>query len=84
LEEVLDVPCALLSAGQQRQAGLLRLWASQARLWLLDEPLVALDERAMSVLLAKMAEHRTTGGAILMTSHQDLPLNPANYQEYQL
>ena len=44
LEHHLDTPCGLLSAGQRRQVGLLRLWMSDARLWLLDEPLVALDD----------------------------------------
>lgn len=84
LEHHLDSPCALLSAGQRRQVGLLRLWMSTAELWLLDEPLVALDDRTIELIIAKIAIHRSQGGAILLTSHQQLPLNPYDYQEYCL
>lgn len=84
LEQQLDSPCALLSAGQRRQAGLIRLWMSGAKLWLLDEPLVALDSRAIEVIMSKIEAHRKQGGAVLLTSHQQLPLNQADYQEYYL
>lgn len=80
----LDSPCALLSAGQRRQAGLLRLWMSHARLWLLDEPLVALDEMALGILMAKIKTHRKQGGAVVLTSHQKLPLSASEYKEFCL
>ncbi|MDI1352819.1 MAG: ATP-binding cassette domain-containing protein, partial [bacterium] len=76
--------CGLLSAGQKRQVGLLRLWMSNARLWLLDEPLVALDDIALAVIMDKIAIHRQQGGSVLLTSHQELPLNKSLYQEYHL
>lgn len=79
-----DLPCGLLSAGQRRQAGLLRLWMTGAKLWLLDEPLVALDNNALSILMNKIQEHRSHGGAVLLTSHQSLPLNQSDYEEYHL
>ncbi|MFT4059989.1 MAG: cytochrome c biogenesis heme-transporting ATPase CcmA [Legionella sp.] len=84
LERYLDLSCALLSAGQKRQVGLLRLWMSQAKLWLLDEPLVALDAKALELLMAKIADHRAQGGAVVLTSHQTLPLDASEYQEYCL
>ncbi|KTD15514.1 heme exporter protein CcmA [Legionella gratiana] len=84
LEHYLDFPCGLLSAGQRRQVGLLRLWMSDAKLWLLDEPLVALDDRAIDVIMTKIEVHRKKGGAVLLTSHQQLPLNRSDYQEYCL
>jgi heme exporter protein A len=84
LEHHLDSPCGLLSAGQRRQVGLLRLWMSDAKLWLLDEPLVALDDAALELIMAKIGSHREQGGAVLLTSHQKLPLNPSEYQEYCL
>ena len=84
LESHLDSPCGLLSAGQRRQVGLLRLWMSDAKLWLLDEPLVALDDTALSIIMDKMEQHRKQGGAILLTSHQNLPIGSADYQEYHL
>lgn len=84
LQHHLDQSCGLLSAGQRRQAGLLRLWMSTARLWLLDEPLVALDDEALSIIMSKIEDHRSNGGAVLLTSHQSLPLNASAYQEYHL
>ncbi|ARB90894.1 cytochrome c biogenesis heme-transporting ATPase CcmA [Legionella longbeachae] len=84
LGHYLDFPCGLLSAGQRRQVGLLRLWMSGAKLWLLDEPLVALDERAIEVIMSKIEAHRKQGGAVLLTSHQKLSLNRSDYQEYCL
>ncbi|EHL31457.1 heme ABC exporter ATP-binding protein CcmA [Legionella drancourtii] len=84
LERHLDSPSGLLSAGQRRQVGLLRLWMSDAQLWLLDEPLVALDDKALELIMNKINRHRTQGGAVLLTSHQKLPLNPSDYLEYCL
>lgn len=84
LERYLDVPCGLLSAGQRRQVGLLRLWMTDAKLWLLDEPLVALDDTALAHIMAKIDAHRKLGGAVLLTSHQKLPLDSSEYQEHYL
>ncbi|KTD30833.1 cytochrome c biogenesis protein CcmA [Legionella moravica] len=84
LERFLDQPCGLLSAGQRRQVGLLRLWMSDKPLWLLDEPLVALDQTALMTLMDKIEHHRLQGGAVLLTSHQNLPLSDSDYQEYHL
>lgn len=84
LQAYLDYPCGLLSAGQRRQVSLLRLWMTNAQLWLLDEPLVALDDSALGLLMDKLSLHRKNGGAILLTSHQTLPLQQDNYQEYHL
>ncbi|MCW8407928.1 heme ABC exporter ATP-binding protein CcmA [Legionella sp. PATHC035] len=84
LEHHLDMACGLLSSGQRRQAGLLRLWFSSCKLWLLDEPLVALDDRAIERVMDKIASHRKQGGAVLLTSHQQLPLDSSEYEEYCL
>ncbi len=84
LQSHIDYPCGLLSAGQRRQVGLLRLWMSKAKLWLLDEPLVALDDSALSKLMVQIEVHRNKGGAVLLTSHQALPLQQNQYQEYLL
>ena len=84
LETHLDSPCGLLSAGQRRQVGLLRLWMSDVKLWLLDEPLVALDDFSLSIIMEKMNQHRRLGGAVLLTSHQHLSINKSDYQEFLL
>lgn len=68
-----EVPVRLLSSGQAKRATLARLAASPARLWLLDEPLNALDAEGADRLSRLMDLHRADGGAVLAASHQPLP-----------
>lgn len=67
-----DLPVAQLSAGQQRRVALARLWLSKAPLWILDEPLTAIDKQGVSTLLALFVAHAAKGGMVLLTTHQDL------------
>ncbi|WP_341662125.1 cytochrome c biogenesis heme-transporting ATPase CcmA [Vibrio sp.] len=67
-----DVPVAKLSAGQQRRVALARLWLSQHKLWILDEPLTAIDKQGVSVLESLFLEHIDEGGIVLLTTHQDM------------
>lgn len=67
-----DVPVRTLSAGQQRRVALARLWLSHAKLWVLDEPFTALDKAGVASLQQRFIEHLANGGAILLTTHQDL------------
>ncbi|MHA6312122.1 cytochrome c biogenesis heme-transporting ATPase CcmA [Pantoea sp. USHLN298] len=68
-----EVPVAQLSAGQQRRVALARLWLSRATLWILDEPLTAIDKTGIEKLMMKFAQHADNGGAVIVTTHQDLP-----------
>jgi heme exporter protein A len=52
---------------------LARVGASGATLWLLDEPLNALDGDGVDRLANLIAAHRAGGGAIVAASHQPLP-----------
>lgn len=67
-----DVPVRLLSSGQAKRAALARVVASGAPLWLLDEPLNALDREGAERLGAIVERHRAGGGAVLAASHQPL------------
>ncbi|MEO6432408.1 MAG: ATP-binding cassette domain-containing protein [Sphingomicrobium sp.] len=67
------VPVRLLSSGQRKRATLARVYAANASLWLLDEPLNTLDEAGVAALGVAMARHRAGGGAILAASHAALP-----------
>lgn len=69
-----DIPCKMLSAGQQRRVSLARLWASQAQIWILDEPFTALDQSAIALLQQHFIQHLTQGGAIILTTHQALSM----------
>lgn len=73
-----DLPVRRLSAGQRRRVALARLWLSGRPLWLLDEPLTALDSAAGERLQARIRRHAETGGAVLLTSHQPLVVANAN------
>jgi heme exporter protein A len=66
------VPIRFLSSGQRKRATLARVAASGAPLWLLDEPLNALDSDGASRLAALAAAHLGSGGAVLAASHQPL------------
>ncbi len=75
-----DVLCQHLSAGQQRRVNLARLYLSfehqhPRTLWLLDEPFTAIDRDGVTSLAATMAQQVQRGGAVVLTSHQDLPLD---------
>ena len=56
---------------------LARLLTSRARLWILDEPFVALDPGAVTQLVDLLGQHVNSGGLVLYTSHQTVPLGGA-------
>ncbi len=72
------LPLRVMSQGQKRRTALARLLASQAPLWVLDEPFVALDAKAVDGLRGLLAEHVTNGGMVLFTSHQPVALTRAD------
>lgn len=67
-----DVPVGQFSAGQQRRVALARLWLSQKKLWILDEPLTAIDKQGVKVLEALFLNHAEQGGIVILTTHQDM------------
>ncbi|MGO2508643.1 MAG: cytochrome c biogenesis heme-transporting ATPase CcmA [Vibrio hibernica] len=67
-----DIPSVKLSAGQQRRVALARLWLSKHPLWILDEPLTAIDKQGIKVIEELFLEHTKQGGMILFTTHQDM------------
>ncbi len=83
LQDLADEPCYLLSAGQRRRVSLLRIRMTDANLWLLDEPFVALDANAAQALMVCLEGHLAQGGQVILTSHQALPFRQT-YQEYSL
>ena len=69
LEGLKDLPAAYLSAGQRRRLSIARLVAVQRPLWLLDEPMSALDAAAQLGLAGFMRAHLAAGGLILAATH---------------
>jgi heme exporter protein A len=71
------LPAKLLSAGQRRRLALSRLLAAKAPLWLLDEPSVGLDLASVARLEEMIAEHRATGGIVILSTHVELKVPDA-------
>ena len=67
-----NIPSRYLSAGQKRRVALARLLITNARIWLLDEPLTALDEAARNIVSELIANHLEDDGICVATSHQPL------------
>jgi heme exporter protein A len=66
-----------LSAGQRRRIGLARLMLDPAPIWILDEPLTALDDAGRTLFAALLARHLERGGRGLLATHDDLSPAPA-------
>lgn len=73
-----DQSAAHLSAGQQRRIALARLWMTQAKLWILDEPFTAIDKRGVKVLEQHLLAHCQAGGIVILTTHHHLSLSEQN------
>ncbi|MDP1594190.1 MAG: cytochrome c biogenesis heme-transporting ATPase CcmA [Gallionella sp.] len=66
------LPTKVLSQGQRRRVALARLLVSDAKLWILDEPLAALDVGAVALIQELIAEHLARLGMVIFTTHQPL------------
>ena len=72
------LPTKVLSQGQRRRVALARLLVSDAKFWILDEPLTALDVGAVALIQDLIAEHLARRGMVIFTTHQ--PLNVAGME----
>jgi heme exporter protein A len=69
-----DLPVRVLSAGQRRRVGLARLLVAPRPIWLLDEPLAALDTAGQALVAALLAEHVADGGSALVATHHAIDI----------
>jgi heme exporter protein A len=74
LGPIAHLPTAYLSAGQRRRAALARLLVARRPIWLLDEPLTALDAASQGVIAQIMRAHAADGGVIIAATHAALDL----------
>ncbi|HEY2070300.1 MAG TPA: heme ABC exporter ATP-binding protein CcmA [Rhizomicrobium sp.] len=72
LARAAGLPCQYLSAGQKRRLALARLKICARPLWLLDEPLAALDAQGKALLRAMIAAHCASGGIAIAATHEEL------------
>lgn len=73
-----------LSQGQKRRVALSRLALTPARLWVLDEPFVAMDDTGIRMLADLIAEHLGRGGLAVLTSHQPVDIGTVPVQILEL
>ncbi|HCK77123.1 MAG TPA: heme ABC transporter ATP-binding protein CcmA [Gammaproteobacteria bacterium] len=66
------LPCRVLSAGQRRRVAIARLYLSRAPLWVLDEPLGAIDAEGVQSIENAIQDHLNEDGMAILTTHQPL------------
>jgi heme exporter protein A len=81
LADLAHRPARLLSAGQRRRAALARVALSDAEVWLLDEPLNALDAEARDALRRVLAGHLARGRLAIAATHAPLDVAGARALE---
>ena len=79
-------PLYLMSEGQRKRCGLSRLSLALAinaksPLWLLDEPLTALDQTMTTTLAGLIEQHAASGGVTILSTHHDIQLRSADILE---
>jgi heme exporter protein A len=78
------LPVRVLSQGQKRRVALARLWLTESKLWILDEPFAALDAASVDVLASRLSQHMSNGGMTIITTHQDVTINTQSIQTLRL
>ena len=84
LQDKANIPCRNLSAGQQRRVSLARLILEPATLWVLDEPLTALDKAGLQWVENQVASHVEKGGAVVLTSHTNFNARQLSVRRFEL
>jgi heme exporter protein A len=79
-ETYADLPARVLSAGQKRRVAMARVLASEAPLWLLDEPFSNLDTAGIEIISRLIDEHVAQGGAAVVVAHHGLATGPGANQ----
>jgi heme exporter protein A len=74
-------PVRTLSAGQRRRAALARVVMTQAPVWLLDEPLNALDAPGQHAFRNALECHLGAGGLAIAATHVNLGMPTARLLE---
>ena len=84
LESRQHLPVRYLSEGQRRRAALARIITGDAKLWVLDEVLAALDTAAVGVVRTVLEQHLAEGGTAIVATHHDLQMSAASLQRLEL
>lgn len=72
LARLADTPIQYLSAGQRKRVALARAFQMQKPLWLMDEPLSALDDDGRARVFDIIHAHVAQGGTIIAATHEPI------------
>lgn len=64
-----DLPTSKFSTGMKRRLALCRLQLEMSKLWIIDEPLFGLDDRACQKFKGLLQDHLSNGGACIVVTH---------------
>ena len=78
------LPARVLSQGQRRRIGLARLRLSRRPLWILDEPVTALDAAGTELLAGLVTGHLDRGGMAVAATHATLGFPEARVRPLSL
>ncbi len=73
-----------LSAGQCRRLALARCLLNETSIWVLDEPLTALDKQGVGIIESMINDHLNRNGMAIVTSHQDLNISKDRCRDLNL
>jgi len=73
-----------LSAGQKRRVTLARLHINRVPLWILDEPVTAIDVDGVGDFERTVENHVRNGGMVILTTHQTLSFGSASIRALSL
>ena len=79
LDMIMNHKFCELSSGQKKRVSFSRLLLTKSPMWLLDEPLAALDTKSKKIICDIIDKKINDGGIILITSHLPCP-----FKDYQL
>jgi len=73
-----------LSEGNKKKTSLARLYISNKKLWVLDEPLNNLDAKSIELLLNLISSHQKNGGITISSSHYNFLKNIENIKYLEM
>lgn len=79
LAEYDNTPARKLSSGQRRRLALARLLITDARLWILDEPLTSLDNYGRQMMRDMISAHAADNGITVLATH-----DPVDIQHHKI
>lgn len=84
LSEKANTAIKYLSAGQKRRVALCKLALLAKPIWILDEPLTALDKHSQQFFINLLQAHLAHDGIAIISAHHDLPTMDLKIKTLQL